>query len=74
MVLLLPAGNDDRLLPVPGAVLGHHVGVGTNVLGIVHCFGFLTVRLGKVTCGDNWGSSLGWVCIQPSGSSSVKYS
>ena len=28
-----PAGDDDGLLSIPGAVLGHHVGVCADVLG-----------------------------------------
>ena len=28
-----PAGDDDGLLSIPGAVLGHHVGVGADILG-----------------------------------------
>ena len=28
-----PAGDDDGLLSIPGAVLGHHVGVCADILG-----------------------------------------
>ena len=37
--------------------------------------GFCAITLACVvtSCGDSWGNSLGWVCIQPSGSISWKH-
>ena len=31
--VISPAGDDDSLLPVPGTVLCHDMGVGADVLG-----------------------------------------